>query len=183
MQYGSCAFGDECYKLHVLLPDADPEDEGGQEEAAPVPEPEPQSVPVCEYFHRGKCTFGDNCVKSHDPLPLYKKDLKGVVLRTAAEVAAENKAAGRASTSTTVVNSGSKVKTELVKIVKNRTVTPAAARQSVNYNNNNVSSGANGYGSSRNIYNNASSNTATSSSSGVISRNTDSFIMSGVSIL
>jgi hypothetical protein len=97
-QLGTCAFGDECYKQHVLLDPTDSWEGAWGEDASAAIEPEQtqQPVPICEYFHRGKCTFGDNCVKSHDPLPLYKKDLKDVVLRTAAEVAAERKAAGQA---------------------------------------------------------------------------------------
>ena len=94
-----------------------------EEEAAT----EKVSVPICEYFHRGKCTFGDNCVKSHDPLPLYKSDLKNVVLRTAAEVAAEKRAAGTLTEQVLSSAGGTKVKTELVKIVKNRTSVPTAA--------------------------------------------------------
>ncbi len=66
------------------------------------------------------------------------------------------------------------MKTELVKIVKNRTVTPAARPPTVNYNNNVSSSTA------RNGMNSGYSNSSASNNIAT-SRTTASFIMSGVS--
>jgi uncharacterized Fe-S cluster protein YjdI len=126
-------------------------------------------VPICEYFHRGKCTFGDNCVKSHDPLPLYKKDLKDIVLRSTAEVAAKKKAAGQVvpTAAPAASNKSVKVKTEKVIIKYNRNVMPEA-RPPVNYNN---------------LSNSSSSTAMTVLSRGTTtSRTTASFIVSGVSL-
>jgi hypothetical protein len=115
----------------VLLPPPPPQelntsapDQACAEEAAADKAP----VSICDFFHRGKCTFGDACLKSHDPLPLYKKDLRNVALRSAAEAAAEKKAAEAATKAASSSNGGAagvKVKTEMVKIVKDRGVRPA----------------------------------------------------------
>jgi hypothetical protein len=122
------------------------EEEQEEEEPLEVKADRPTPVPICEYFHRGKCTFGDNCVKSHDPLPLYKKDLKDVVLKTAAEAAAEKRAATQgASVGAAVATAGrTKVKTTLVKIVKNTNgrTAPTSATGGTSMNNN---SGATNY--------------------------------------
>ncbi len=136
--------------------------EGAREDAPKRPH---KPVPICEYFHRGKCTFGDNCVKSHDPLPLYKKDLKDIALRSAAEVAAKKKAAGQAvpTAAPAASNNSVKVKTEkvIIKYTGNQNVMPEA-RPPVNYNN----------------LSNSSSSTARTTTS----RTTASFIVSGVSL-
>ena len=122
---GTCAFGEHCYKQHVLPDVAVVHIQPGYA----IQPREEASVPICEYFHRGKCTYGDSCNKSHDALPLYKKDLKKELLRSAATVAAGKKSAvvvGRRPQA-----ASSKVQTELVRIVKNRTVRPATSMSPV----------------------------------------------------
>ena len=161
---GSCDFGDSCYKLHVMPdPSSSRPTHSTTDDDILLSEAEP--VQICEYFHRGKCTYGDRCVKSHDPLPLYKKDLKDMVLRTAAEVAAEKKAAGAAAAA--AAPDTSKVKTELVKIVKNRAAT--TARQPNEYLSSSV----------RNTYGN--SNSAEQPNNNYGRGNTATFLKAGVS--
>ncbi len=46
-------------------------------------------VQICKYFQNTNCKFGDRCFNSHQTLPLYKNDLKNMVLKSAAEVASE----------------------------------------------------------------------------------------------
>jgi hypothetical protein len=50
----------------------------------------PHKVQICVHFHEDRCKFGDRCVNSHQPLPLYKKDLQRMVLRSAAEITSSN---------------------------------------------------------------------------------------------
>ncbi len=46
-------------------------------------------VQICKYFQNANCKFGDRCFNSYQTLPLYKNDLKNMVLNSAAEVASE----------------------------------------------------------------------------------------------
>ena len=48
-----------------------------------------RKVQICKYFQNTNCKFGDRCFNSHQTLPLYKNDLKNMVLKSAAEVASE----------------------------------------------------------------------------------------------
>jgi hypothetical protein len=48
-----------------------------------------RKVQICKYFQNANCKFGDRCSNSHQTLPLYKNDLKNMVLKSAAEIASE----------------------------------------------------------------------------------------------
>jgi hypothetical protein len=71
------------------------------------------------------------------------------------------------------------VKTELVKIVKNRTVTPAARPPTANYNNNVSNSSSS---TARNVMSSGYNNSSASNNAAT-SRATASFLMSGVSLV
>ncbi len=48
---------------------------------------EHRKVQICKFFVNNKCKYGARCLNSHQSLPLYKHDLKNVVLKSAAEIA------------------------------------------------------------------------------------------------